>query len=408
MIKGCDISGHQGPDWEPDADHQFVIIKISEGRTYFSQDSVEQVSTARDHGLLVGYYHFLLPGNAQEQAAWFVRNLPSDAFGPLVCDWENTKEGHPSVADAAEFIAEVKRLRPANKVGLYVNKSDWLNTAVKAGDFLFIASWVTAVGPGISYPWTFWQWTDKPYDQDRASSRFETLDELAGWAKGAYKWSAQYESWYTELGTGRYVTPIDKQILIAAAHGCGWGTVRLSQGGLSTGVAASALTHAGLAAGDVAIDGRSKAAVWNYAAALIRSGIIGFPRGFGADNFPPHIHFASVESYDHAHAQLQAQIDEYRRGGDGLVGDKPYSGPSTKLDRWVNSPYNPVNITADTGKYVVTATTLYGRNVDGAVVQRRVRGYELTAARRVQRWGRNNVVTAGDTYYAAQYLQTAA
>jgi len=401
-LYGVDVSGHQ-PDWEPDTVDTFVFVKSTEGHTYFSDDHDVQVKRARDRGLQVGHYHFLWPGDALEQAGWFVAKTAVQPGDLLVCDWENASGGHPSVADAAVFIAEVKRLRPSLRVGLYCSRSDWVNTSVKAGDFLWIAQW-GVTRPSISSTWAFWQYSDTPIDQSRA--QFDSLDSLKAWANGA-RYSIPYQSIYVELGPGRYVTPIDKTILLACARASGWGTVRLSQGGLSTKVADSAYTHAGLGAVDVAPDGRDKDAVFKYCAHLIRSGIVAFPRGYGGDPWADqqHIHTASLESYDHAHQQLQDQIDEFRLGGDGLKGDNLYNGPNVKLDRWANSPYNPVNIKADTGKYVVDVDALYGRNVDNAVVRRRVRGYVVQAARQIKRWGRWNVVTDTPTYYAAEFLQ---
>jgi hypothetical protein len=72
---------------------------------------------------------------------------------------------------------------------------------------------------------------------------------------------------------------------------------------------------------------------------LIRSGIVGYPRGFIADSFQnnKHGHFVSVELYRHAHLQMQAQINEYKRGGDSLVGNRPYTGPKVPLGRWKDS-----------------------------------------------------------------------
>jgi hypothetical protein len=99
----------------------------------------------------------------------------------MVCDWEGrwSTGAHPSVEDAAKFIAEVKRLLPENKCGLYCNTSDWTSTAVKAGDFLWIAEYGTKA-PNIKAVWDFWQFTNVPIDTNL--SRFEALPELKVWA----------------------------------------------------------------------------------------------------------------------------------------------------------------------------------------------------------------------------------
>src|SRR5215207_3960379 len=171
VLHGVDISAYQ-PDWKPNDDDSFVFIKSTEGSTWVSFSRDLQADRARVAGLQVGWYHFLWPDNPLRQAAWFVANTDIQPGDLLVCDWENTNGGHPSVTNAANFIAEVKRLKPDNKVGLYCSKDDWLNTAVKAGDFLWVAHWTTMAEPGVAAPWIFWQYTDKPIDQNKAASRF--------------------------------------------------------------------------------------------------------------------------------------------------------------------------------------------------------------------------------------------
>lgn len=412
MLHGVDVSGHQ-PNWVPAPDDSFVFVKSTEGSTYVSDDAPNQLAVARRQGLQVGHYHFLWPGKAVQQAAWFVERSDIQAGDLLVCDWENTAGGHPTVADAANFIAEVKRLRPKNRVGLYCNRSAWTQTTVKAGDFLWIADWTTASLPRITAQWAFWQYTDRPIDQNHANSRWKTLDELKAWASSteplplySEKWGAEYIPFNS--GSNKWITPLDRTIVIACARAAGWGTVRLTQGGLSTSVTDSAMTHAGLGVGDISVDERPKSKVWEMAAAMNRSGLRAFPRGFGGDPWEDeqHIHWGSREHYANAHDQLQTQIREMEAGGDGLRGDGAYNGPDVPLGRWKDSPYNPVNIKADTGVYYVNTSVLNGRNVDNVIKYKRIRGYPVQAAQQVFRWGRWNVVTATPTYYSLAYLST--
>lgn len=410
MLHGVDVSGHQGPGWQPAAGDAFVFVKATEGSTYFSEDSVAQLRTARAKDMQVGHYHFMVPGNAARQAAWFVAKADIQPGDILACDWENHKDGHPSVEDAAIFIAEVKRLRPGHRVGLYCNKSDWLNTAVKAGDFLWIARYTTDTEPGISSSWAFWQYTSEPIDQNRASARWATLADLKTWAAQTttLRYSEEYDAEYMSFNGGRNdkIIPLDRQIVLACAKAAGWGSVRLVQGGLSTSVTDSALTHAGLGVGDISVDDRPKAKVWEMAAAGNRSGLRMFPRGFGGDPWDneQHIHWGSRENYDHAHSQLQGQIREMEAGGDGLRGDGKYNGPHVPLGMWKDSPYNLANIKADTGIWYVTANRLNGRNVDNEIVTTRARGYRIQAAQQIFRWGRWNVTTGTPTYYSLSYL----
>jgi hypothetical protein len=204
------------------------------------------------------------------------------------------------------------------------------------------------------------------------------------------------------------MTPLDKTILIACAKASGWGSVRIVQGGLRPHTSFSGWTHHGLAVGDVGIDGHTKAQVWDFAAALRRSGMRPFPRGYGGDPWEneKHIHNASRESYAAGHEDLQSQIREQEAGGDGLQGSGKYNGPTyAKLDRWAGSPYNPINYTLDVGKYRVISDTLQGRDVDNNIVRERAKGYVVQAAQEVTRFGRQNIVTGTPTYYAREYLE---
>lgn len=178
-IHGVDVSSWQA-GWKPSPDDKFVFIKTSEGTSYVNPERIKQVATARSVGLHVGFYHFLHPGKAKEQAAYFVKNSDIQEGDLLVCDWENTSSGHPSVEDAAIFQAEVKSLtKGLHLVGLYCNQSDWLGTKVKALDFLWGAKYAKNQ-EFKSAQLKFWQYTNEPMDKN--IGYFKTLDELKKWA----------------------------------------------------------------------------------------------------------------------------------------------------------------------------------------------------------------------------------
>lgn len=178
-IHGVDVSSWQA-GWLPDKADSFVFVKTSEGQTYLNDKRARQLEAARAAGMQVGHYHFLWPNDAAKQAEYFVKNSDIQEGDLLVCDWENTAGGHPSVEDAAEFQAEVKRLtKNRNLVGLYCNESDWLNTKVKALDFLWGAKY--AKSQNFDSPQLkFWQYTREPLDKN--VGYFKSLPELKAWA----------------------------------------------------------------------------------------------------------------------------------------------------------------------------------------------------------------------------------
>lgn len=74
MLHGIDVSTYQS-SFDTDG-LAFVFIKASEGHTYVNPRLTTQTKLARDGGCVVGFYHFLWPGNIQTQAEYFVSKAP--------------------------------------------------------------------------------------------------------------------------------------------------------------------------------------------------------------------------------------------------------------------------------------------------------------------------------------------
>ncbi|MFM9366643.1 glycoside hydrolase family 25 protein [Streptomyces sp. Da 82-17] len=181
MIRGIDVSSYQSDFSTEGVD--FVIIKATEGRSYVNPRMNAQADKARDAGCVVGFYHFLWPGNIKAQAEYFVSKAAERKGDILACDWERTGEGtYASNAQKDEFIREVKRLRPSNRVSLYCNRDFWLNVdrTSYAGDALWIADYVTAGKPRIKAKWRIHQYTSTPLDKNVAD--FSSRAAMKDWA----------------------------------------------------------------------------------------------------------------------------------------------------------------------------------------------------------------------------------
>ncbi|WP_018544604.1 glycoside hydrolase family 25 protein [Streptomyces sp. LaPpAH-108] len=182
MLHGIDVSAYQSSSYDTDG-LSFVFIKATEGRSYVNSRLAAQTKTARDAGLVVGFYHFLWPGNLTAQAEYFVAKAPDKPGDILAVDWETTGDGtHASNAEKDAFIRKVKQLRPKNRVVLYTNRNYWLNvdTTSYAGDGLWIADYVSAGKPRIKAKWRFHQYTSEPLDKDVAD--FSSKAALVAWA----------------------------------------------------------------------------------------------------------------------------------------------------------------------------------------------------------------------------------
>lgn len=181
MLKGIDVSSYQST-FDTDG-ISFVIIKATEGRSYVNPRLTAQTKRARDGGCVVGFYHFLWPGNITAQAEYFVSKAPEKSGDLLAVDWEWT--GDRTAASNAEkdrFIREVKRLRPSNRCLLYCNRDFWTtrDSTSFAGDGLWIADYVTAGKPRIKAKWRIHQYTSTPLDKNVAD--FASEDALREWA----------------------------------------------------------------------------------------------------------------------------------------------------------------------------------------------------------------------------------
>ncbi|MFC8423082.1 glycoside hydrolase family 25 protein [Streptomyces sp. NPDC057236] len=185
MLRGIDVSAYQPSSYDTDG-LSFVFIKATEGRSYTNPKLSAQTKRARDADLVVGFYHFLWPGNLTAQAEYFVRRTPEKRGDVLAVDWETTGEGtRASNAEKDRFIKKVKELRPHHRVILYCNRDFWLNvdTTSYDGDGLWIADYVTAGEPRIRAKWRFHQYTDDPLDRNVAD--FSSRSALKEWAGGA-------------------------------------------------------------------------------------------------------------------------------------------------------------------------------------------------------------------------------
>jgi hypothetical protein len=179
-IKGIDVSAYQSAT--PDlSGADFCFVKATEGTSYTNPRMVAQAAHARAAGLVVGFYHFLRPGNVAAQAAYFVKQAASQPGDILWLDWEDAGN---SSADKDAFIREVQRLRGStHRVGLYCNTSFWTQRDKSSfyGDALWIAVYNGKPGqPGIKAAWSFHQYTDKPVDT--SVSTFASRAALKAWA----------------------------------------------------------------------------------------------------------------------------------------------------------------------------------------------------------------------------------
>lgn len=177
---------------------------------------------------------------------------------------------------------------------------------------------------------------------------------------------------------------------------------RPTQGGYNrNGVSASGGTHDGGAVVDLSVVGwshnqRVRMVLW-----MRKCGWAAWLRSPTQGNWPWHIHGVRIGDLS-ASQVARAQVISYRNGRNGLASRVRDDGPHTFYTTWEASPYNPRNQKPGKVRMKVIRGPLQGltanRNPKGAKYLRSV-GFQMSGIR-VKRWGRWNLMTSWETFYA--------
>lgn len=174
-VHGIDVSKWNGDvDWRAvkKSGVAFVFIKATEGGDMLDPRFHEYWQGARAAGIPHAPYHFYyFCSSADEQADWFIRNVPREAnLLPPVLDveWNPTSPTCRLRPDAATVRSEMQRFM--QRIEAHYGKRPIIYTSVDFhrenldGAFKDHHFWVRAVAqhPSEIYPdrrWAFWQYT---------------------------------------------------------------------------------------------------------------------------------------------------------------------------------------------------------------------------------------------------------
>ena len=178
-----------------------VIAKCTEGMTIATPSFASSKAAAISAGLVVGSYHFLHAGNADKQAAWYLKNLNPAQGERVVCDAEVYLSSSPSLTDIKLFVQTILAARPDLHITIYGGLSYLQNTVGVAADpylsqmtDLWIAEWTNSSVPklpGTWATWALWQYTGTQrgfggsVDLDRFNGSDDALRAWIGPAGGA-------------------------------------------------------------------------------------------------------------------------------------------------------------------------------------------------------------------------------
>ena len=173
-VHGIDISRWQGAiDWRQakKSGVSFAFIKATEGGDLLDPKFDLHRRGAEKAGVPWGAYHyFYFCRPAEEQARWFIRNVPKGADLPHVLDMEWTpnsrtctrRPGKREVWQEARTFMNMLEAHYGRRPILYTTVDFWADTDI--GQLARTEFWVRSVAghPGKVYPrayWSFWQYT---------------------------------------------------------------------------------------------------------------------------------------------------------------------------------------------------------------------------------------------------------
>ena len=124
-MKGIDISGWQKGIKLDKIDHDFVIIKATQGAKMTSNSFADQASQAFALGKKVGFYHYAGGGGAEAEAKHFIEVVkPYLGRAILVLDWEGQENPNfGNSAYAIDLLAQIKKLSGGITPFIYMSKS---------------------------------------------------------------------------------------------------------------------------------------------------------------------------------------------------------------------------------------------------------------------------------------------
>jgi GH25 family lysozyme M1 (1,4-beta-N-acetylmuramidase) len=199
---GVDVSSWDGTvDWASrwSSGRRFAYVKATEGTTYVNPYFAQQYTGSYQVGMIRGAYHFARPDRstgrvqadffATKGGAWSAdgRTLPgtidleSNPYGAMC--YGLTKAQMTSWI--ADFLARYKA-RTGRYAVIYTTNSWWTTCTGNTTQFtatspLWVARWATTPGTlPAKYPYyTFWQYSNTPYDKDYFNGDLSRLRALA-------------------------------------------------------------------------------------------------------------------------------------------------------------------------------------------------------------------------------------
>lgn len=192
-----------------------VILKATEGTSYVDPTLKGRAASAMRAGLLISTYHFLRPGNYEQQMAHFLKTVNPVQGERLCLDHEDTGVSLAALKDCVEILLNDPRKLQVTIYSGHVIKEQLGSKEdeyLAENTSLWIAQYTSAAAP--SWPkqvwpaWSLWQY-----------SQTEKVSGISGNVDGN-KWNGTEEALIKWLSPAGSVTPVPpepvaKEVLVA-------------------------------------------------------------------------------------------------------------------------------------------------------------------------------------------------
>lgn len=153
IMDGIDISSWKGDIDLYEATPQFCIVKATEGTGYVNPYYRKHFDILNERGILRGSYHFATPGDATEQAKYYLDNVAQDIHDGILClDYEAKalNNGPDWCEEFLDYVAGQTQATPLIYMSLSVtNEQDWSSVCKKYP--LWVANYPTS--KDVSFAW---------------------------------------------------------------------------------------------------------------------------------------------------------------------------------------------------------------------------------------------------------------
>lgn len=141
-MNGIDISNWQNGINLDAVPYDFIIAKVTQGKTYVSPDCARQVEQARARGKLFGVYHYIDGSGAIGEADFFIDNIKNWVGEGMLClDWKSNQNSAWGNEDYLRQVAQRVIDRTGIPPVIYVQQSRMAQVKPIA-DALNCALWI--------------------------------------------------------------------------------------------------------------------------------------------------------------------------------------------------------------------------------------------------------------------------